>query len=115
MCYVIFTLSGGLGFLDATLSLFAINTVTELDSLWERTCPSFCVLLIVFCLPLRQFSLSPASVGLIMLGLSLPYCLASPLLGFFTDKYPVSLSTYFFFLFKFFVVVMFHVSIVDVH
>lgn len=27
MCYVIFTLSAGLGFLDATLSLFAIDTV----------------------------------------------------------------------------------------
>lgn len=25
-----------------------------------------------------------------MLGLSLPYCLASPLMGYFTDKYPVS-------------------------
>lgn len=60
ICYVIFTLSAGLGFLDATLSLFAIQT----------------------------FQLSNGSVGLIMLGLSLPYCLASPLLGFFTDKYP---------------------------
>lgn len=27
ICYVIFTLSAGLGFLDATLSLFAIDTV----------------------------------------------------------------------------------------
>lgn len=27
LCYVIFTLSAGLGFLDATLSLFAIDTV----------------------------------------------------------------------------------------
>lgn len=27
-----------------------------------------------------------------MLGLSLPYCLASPLLGFITDKYPVSMK-----------------------
>uniref|UniRef100_A0A8D3DFE6 Solute carrier family 18 member B1 n=1 Tax=Scophthalmus maximus TaxID=52904 RepID=A0A8D3DFE6_SCOMX len=62
ICYVIFTLSAGLGFLDATLSLYAIET----------------------------FSLSPGYVGVIMLGLSLPYCLASPLIGYFTDKYPVS-------------------------
>lgn len=27
-----------------------------------------------------------------MLGLSLPYCLASPLLGYITDKYPVSMK-----------------------
>lgn len=60
ICYIIFTLSAGLGFLDATLSLFAINT----------------------------FQLSNGLVGLIMLGLSLPYCLSSPLMGFFTDKYP---------------------------
>ncbi|KAM7376202.1 hypothetical protein PAMP_005945 [Pampus punctatissimus] len=60
ICYAIFTLSAGLGFLDATLSLFAIKT----------------------------FNLSSGYVGLIMLGLSLPYCLASPLMGYFTDKYP---------------------------
>lgn len=60
MCYVIFTLSSGLGFLDATLSLFAMET----------------------------FGLSSGYVGLTMLGLSLPYCLASPLLGYITDKYP---------------------------
>ncbi|XP_059209896.1 MFS-type transporter SLC18B1 [Centropristis striata] len=60
MCYAIFTLSAGLGFLDATLSLFAMET----------------------------FNLSSGYVGLIMLGLSLPYCLASPLMGFITDKYP---------------------------
>ncbi|XP_026195232.1 MFS-type transporter SLC18B1 [Anabas testudineus] len=64
ICYVIFTLSAGLGFLDATLSLFAIE----------------------------KFNLSPGYVGLIMLGLSLPYCLASPLMGYFTDKYPVTRS-----------------------
>ncbi|XP_028995229.1 MFS-type transporter SLC18B1 [Betta splendens] len=64
VCYVIFTLSAGLGFLDATLSLFAIE----------------------------KFSLSPGHVGLIMLGLSLPYCLVSPLLGYFTDKYPATRS-----------------------
>ncbi|CAJ1074488.1 MFS-type transporter SLC18B1 [Xyrichtys novacula] len=64
ICYVIFTLSAGLGFLDATLSLFAME----------------------------EFDLSPGYVGLIMLGLSLPYCLASPLLGYFTDKYPSTRS-----------------------
>uniref|UniRef100_A0A3B5B331 Solute carrier family 18 member B1 n=1 Tax=Stegastes partitus TaxID=144197 RepID=A0A3B5B331_9TELE len=56
ICYAIFTLSAGLGFLDATFSLF--------------------------------FHLTPGYVGIIMLGLSLPYCLATPLMGYFTDKYP---------------------------
>lgn len=60
ICYVIFTLSSGLGFLDATLSLFAME----------------------------RFGLTSGYVGLIMLGLSLPYCLASPLMGYITDKYP---------------------------
>ncbi|TNN44025.1 MFS-type transporter SLC18B1 [Liparis tanakae] len=60
-CYAVFTLSGGLGFLDATLSLFAIAKV---------------------------FGLSVGHVGLILLGLSLPYCLVSPIIGFITDKYP---------------------------
>uniref|UniRef100_UPI003AAD6AAC MFS-type transporter SLC18B1 n=1 Tax=Centroberyx gerrardi TaxID=166262 RepID=UPI003AAD6AAC len=64
ICFVIFTLSAGLGFLDATLSIFAIE----------------------------KFGLSPGYVGLIMLGLSLPYCLASPLLGFITDKFPATRS-----------------------
>uniref|UniRef100_A0A8C6V6N9 Solute carrier family 18 member B1 n=1 Tax=Neogobius melanostomus TaxID=47308 RepID=A0A8C6V6N9_9GOBI len=64
ICYLIFTLSAGLGFLDATLSLFAIE----------------------------KFNLSPGYVGLIMLGLSLPYCLASPLMGYFVDKYPATRS-----------------------
>lgn len=64
ICYMVFTLSAGLGFLDATLSLFAIE----------------------------KFSLSPGYVGLIMLGLSLPYCLASPLMGYFVDKYPATRS-----------------------
>ncbi|XP_061599321.1 MFS-type transporter SLC18B1 [Cololabis saira] len=62
ICFVTFTLSSGLGFFDATLSLFAIQT----------------------------FNLSSGYVGLIMIGLSLPYCLASPLIGYFTDKYPNS-------------------------
>ncbi|KAG7229092.1 hypothetical protein INR49_013033, partial [Caranx melampygus] len=64
ICYVIFTLSAGLGFLDATLSLFAIET----------------------------FNLSTGYVGLIMLGLSLPYCLSSPLMGYITDKCPATRS-----------------------
>ncbi|XP_077394411.1 MFS-type transporter SLC18B1 [Festucalex cinctus] len=64
LCYVIFTLSSGLGFLDATLSLYAVE----------------------------QFKLSTGYVGLIMLGLSFPYSLGSPLMGFFTDKYPASRS-----------------------
>uniref|UniRef100_A0A3Q3K6S2 Major facilitator superfamily (MFS) profile domain-containing protein n=1 Tax=Monopterus albus TaxID=43700 RepID=A0A3Q3K6S2_MONAL len=64
ICYAIFTFSAGLGFLDATLSLFAI----------------------------KRFSLSPGYVGVIMLGLSLPYCLASPLIGYFADKYPANRS-----------------------
>ncbi|KAM9842147.1 MFS-type transporter SLC18B1 [Aulostomus maculatus] len=64
ICYVIFTLSAGLGFLDATLSLHAIE----------------------------KFNLSAGYVGLIMLGLSLPYCLGSPLMGYFTDKYPATRS-----------------------
>uniref|UniRef100_A0A672FQ17 Major facilitator superfamily (MFS) profile domain-containing protein n=1 Tax=Salarias fasciatus TaxID=181472 RepID=A0A672FQ17_SALFA len=61
VCYVVFTLSAGLGFLDATLSLFAIQT----------------------------FQLSSGLVGVVMLGLSLPYCLASPLMGVVTDRFPV--------------------------
>ncbi|CAI5695847.1 unnamed protein product [Oreochromis niloticus] len=62
VCYVVFTLSAGVGFLDATLSLFAIN----------------------------RFGLSNGYVGLIMLGLPLVYILASPLMGYFTDKYPAT-------------------------
>ncbi|KAG5265770.1 hypothetical protein AALO_G00246190 [Alosa alosa] len=60
ICFVVLTLSSGLGFLDATLSLFAIN----------------------------KFSMSPGSVGLLMIGLSLPYGAASPIFGMFSDKYP---------------------------
>ncbi|KAM3871164.1 MFS-type transporter SLC18B1 [Diretmus argenteus] len=60
ICFVIFTLSAGLGFLDATLSIFAI----------------------------KKFGLSTGYVGLILLGLSLPYCLGSPILGIITDKFP---------------------------
>nr|XP_040056203.1 MFS-type transporter SLC18B1 isoform X1 [Gasterosteus aculeatus aculeatus] len=64
ICYVIFTLSAGLGFLDATLSLFAM----------------------------AKFNLSAGFVGLIFLGLSLPYCLGSPLIGYISDKYPSTRS-----------------------
>ncbi|XP_070776524.1 MFS-type transporter SLC18B1 [Enoplosus armatus] len=64
ICFLTFTLSSGLGFLDATLSLFAIE----------------------------RFGLSVGYVGLIMVSLSLPYCLASPVLGYFTDKYPTTRS-----------------------
>ncbi|KAG9268672.1 MFS-type transporter SLC18B1 [Astyanax mexicanus] len=60
ICFVIFTLSSGIGFLDATLSLFAMD----------------------------KFSLSTGSVGLLMVGVSLPYGVASPLFGIISDKYP---------------------------
>ncbi|XP_015251455.1 PREDICTED: MFS-type transporter SLC18B1 [Cyprinodon variegatus] len=62
ICFVLVTISSGLGFIDATLSLFAMKT----------------------------FGLSSGYVGLLLIGLSLPYCLASPLIGYFTDKYPVT-------------------------
>ncbi|CAB1335535.1 unnamed protein product [Coregonus sp. 'balchen'] len=64
ICFAIFTLSSGLGFLDATLSIYAIDT----------------------------FDLSPGYVGLLFLGLSLPYCLASPLLGIISDRFPYTRS-----------------------
>ncbi|XP_072545451.1 MFS-type transporter SLC18B1 [Salminus brasiliensis] len=60
ICFVVFTLSSGIGFLDATLSLFAME----------------------------KFSLSTGSVGLLMIGVSLPYGAASPLFGIISDKYP---------------------------
>lgn len=49
-----------------------------------------------------------------MLGLSLPYCLASPVLGFITDKYPVSLNVKPYLYLDFFFLIMFYVC-VDVH
>ncbi|XP_062325229.1 MFS-type transporter SLC18B1 isoform X3 [Osmerus eperlanus] len=64
ICFIIFTLSSGLGFLDATLSLYAID----------------------------KFNLSPGFVGLLLLGLSLPYCVASPILGIISDKFPSTRS-----------------------
>ncbi|XP_026085918.1 MFS-type transporter SLC18B1-like [Carassius auratus] len=60
ICFVVFTLSSGLGFLDATLSIFAIE----------------------------KLNLSAGSVGLLMIGLSLPYGAASPVFGVISDKYP---------------------------
>ncbi|CAL8284758.1 unnamed protein product [Lota lota] len=62
ICFFIFSLSSGLGFLDATLSLYAIE----------------------------KFILTPGYVGLIFLGFSLPYTLIAPVLGFFADKYPTT-------------------------
>ncbi|XP_076013613.1 MFS-type transporter SLC18B1-like [Genypterus blacodes] len=49
-----------MSFLDASLSLFAM----------------------------KKFGLTTDYVGLIMLGLSLPYTLVSPLVGYFNDKFP---------------------------
>ncbi|XP_062864016.1 MFS-type transporter SLC18B1-like [Trichomycterus rosablanca] len=60
ICFVVFTLSSGIGFLDATLSLYAME----------------------------KFSLSTGSVGLLMIGVSLPYGAASPVFGIISDKYP---------------------------
>ncbi|XP_059907225.1 MFS-type transporter SLC18B1-like [Gadus macrocephalus] len=62
ICFFMFSLSSGLGFLDTTLSLYAIE----------------------------KFGLSPGYVGLLFLGVSLPYGLSSPVFGFFADKYPTS-------------------------
>lgn len=60
ICFVVFTMSSGIGFLDATLSIFAIE----------------------------KLNLSSGSVGLLMIGLSLPYGAASPIFGVISDKYP---------------------------
>uniref|UniRef100_A0A8C2JJZ2 Solute carrier family 18 member B1 n=1 Tax=Cyprinus carpio TaxID=7962 RepID=A0A8C2JJZ2_CYPCA len=60
ICFVVFMLSSGIGFLDATLSIFAIE----------------------------KLNLSAGSVGLLMIGLSLPYGAASPVFGVISDKYP---------------------------
>lgn len=94
ICFVIFTMSAGLGFLDTTLALYAIDKVAflieplaahiKLPSIPSKMSPSLCC---------NQFALSPGYVGLIALGLSLSYCIASPLFGYFTDKYPVSVKT----------------------
>ncbi|XP_075453460.1 MFS-type transporter SLC18B1 isoform X3 [Ascaphus truei] len=60
LCFVIFSLSSCLGFLDPTLSLF----VTE------------------------KFHLQVGYVGLVFLGLALSYSLSSPLMGLISDKLP---------------------------
>ncbi|XP_055028124.2 MFS-type transporter SLC18B1 isoform X1 [Misgurnus anguillicaudatus] len=60
ICFVVFTVSSGIGFLDATLSIFAIE----------------------------KFNMSAGRVGLLMIGLSLPYGAASPAFGIISDKYP---------------------------
>ncbi|NWI19333.1 S18B1 protein, partial [Crypturellus soui] len=60
LCFIIFSLSSGLGFLDPTMSLFI----------------------------LKRFKLPTGYVGLVFLGLALSYSLSSPLLGFLSDKLP---------------------------
>ncbi|KAJ7341945.1 hypothetical protein JRQ81_008003, partial [Phrynocephalus forsythii] len=60
LCLTIISLSGCLGFLDPTMSLFI----------------------------LEKFKLSAGYVGLVFLGLALSYSLSSPLLGFLSDKMP---------------------------
>ncbi|KAJ3612918.1 hypothetical protein NHX12_019175 [Muraenolepis orangiensis] len=62
ICFFVFTISSGLGFVDATLSLFAVE----------------------------KFQLTPGHVGLIFLGFTLPYSLSAPSLGFISDKYPAT-------------------------
>lgn len=44
-------------------------------------------ILYLFC---GQFNMSAGSVGLLMIGVSLPYGAASPIFGIISDKYPVS-------------------------
>ncbi|GAB1294975.1 MFS-type transporter SLC18B1 [Apodemus speciosus] len=60
LAFVIISLSSCFGFLDPTLSLFIME----------------------------KFSLSTGYVGLVFLGLSLSYTIASPLLGLLSDKMP---------------------------
>ncbi|XP_044280332.1 MFS-type transporter SLC18B1 isoform X2 [Varanus komodoensis] len=60
LCLTMFSLSGSLGFLDPTMSLFV----------------------------LKKFKLPAGYVGLVFLGLALSYSLSSPLLGFLSDKMP---------------------------
>ncbi|NWJ07966.1 S18B1 protein, partial [Crypturellus undulatus] len=60
LCFIVFSLSSGLGFLDPTMSLFILKT----------------------------FKLPTGYVGLVFLGLALSYSLSSPLLGFLSDKLP---------------------------
>ncbi|XP_010216073.1 PREDICTED: MFS-type transporter SLC18B1 isoform X2 [Tinamus guttatus] len=60
LCFIIFSLSSGLGFLDPTMSLFI----------------------------LKKFNLPAGYVGLVFLGLAVSYSVSSPLLGFLSDKLP---------------------------
>ncbi|XP_009869049.1 PREDICTED: MFS-type transporter SLC18B1 isoform X2 [Apaloderma vittatum] len=60
LCFIIFSLSACLGFLDPTMSLFVI----------------------------KKFKLPTGYVGLVFLGLALSYSLSSPLLGLLSDKLP---------------------------
>ncbi|MBN3310869.1 S18B1 protein, partial [Amia calva] len=60
ICFIIFSISSGLGFLDPTMSLFV----------------------------LEKFNLPAGYVGLVFLGLAISYSLSSPLLGIVSDKMP---------------------------
>ncbi|XP_033859860.2 MFS-type transporter SLC18B1-like isoform X1 [Acipenser ruthenus] len=60
ICFVIFSMSSSLGFLDPTMSLFVME----------------------------KFNLPAGYVGLVFLGLALSYSLSSPLLGVVSDKMP---------------------------
>ncbi|XP_010139390.1 PREDICTED: MFS-type transporter SLC18B1 isoform X1 [Buceros rhinoceros silvestris] len=60
LCFIIFSLSACLGFLDPTMSLFI----------------------------LKKFKLPTGYVGLVFLGLALSYSLSSPLLGLLSDTLP---------------------------
>ncbi|XP_053566921.1 MFS-type transporter SLC18B1 [Bombina bombina] len=60
MCFIIFSMSSCLAFLDPTMSLFVVE----------------------------QFHLQTGYVGLVFLGLALSYSLSSPLLGMLSDKFP---------------------------
>lgn len=46
------------------------------------------------CVICEQLNLSAGRVGLLMIGLSLPYGAASPVFGIISDKYPVSVIYY---------------------
>uniref|UniRef100_UPI00398F11F6 MFS-type transporter SLC18B1 isoform X2 n=1 Tax=Pristiophorus japonicus TaxID=55135 RepID=UPI00398F11F6 len=60
VCLIIFSISSCIGFLDPTVSLFAIE----------------------------KFKLKTGDVGLLFLGFALSYALSSPLLGYLSDKLP---------------------------
>ncbi|XP_028653565.2 MFS-type transporter SLC18B1-like isoform X1 [Erpetoichthys calabaricus] len=62
LCFLLFSMSSCLSFLDPSISLFVIE----------------------------KFNLPVGHVGLVFLGLELSYCLSSPLLGIVSDKMPKS-------------------------